>query len=140
VGGLTALAAPTSVATAWLDFIAQDFEAAAIWVPDIVLAEVTTQSAADANVNRFLKALADPKKPDRFWIPADSELFRRAGGLRTDTTTASGQKISVPDAVVVASAERLASNRGVTIVTTDPKDLNVLVDCTGARNIAVAPV
>jgi len=46
----------------------------------------------------------------------------------------------LPDAQLVALAEDRSSTNAVTILTTDPDDIMLLVDLTGATNIAVQAV
>jgi hypothetical protein len=138
--GLTSLAAPTAVAVEWLEFIFEEFDGSRLWVPELVVVESTSGTPSDANVNRFLKTLDGPRHPGRFWLAHEREDLTRAGALRHDANAAGYGRISATDALVVAMSERLSMRRGVTILTSDPGDLEALVSQTARPNIAVAAV
>jgi len=137
--GLTALAAPSALANEWLEYIFEERPGSEVWVPDLVIVESTTGTPADANVNRFLKTLGSTKESERHWLSADEASYRRAAELRTLALKANDD-IAVTDAVVVAHAEVLSERRGVSILTSDPGDLNLLVHLTNRRNISVIQI
>lgn len=138
--GLTTLAAPTALAVTWLTLIFETFENQRLWVPELVVVESTSGGASDANVNRFLKTLDDPRHPGRLWLSHEREDLKRAGALRHGATAAGRNRISATDALIVAMSERLSVRRGVTILTSDAGDIAALVGQTGRSNIAVAPI
>lgn len=138
--GLTRLAAPTAIAVEWLEFIFEEFDGARLWVPELVVVESTSGTPSDANVNRFLKTLDSPRHPGRFWLAHEREDLSRAGALRHGAATRGRSRISVTDALVVAMSERLSMRRGVTILTSDPRDIELLVAHIARSNVAVAPV
>ncbi len=84
-----------------------------VYIPSIVLAETVRGNAADAPVNRFIKAVGEI-------ILVYEQDGRLAGSLLG--TTGSGSTI---DAIIVALAVRLG---GAVILTGDPDDLTVLSD------------
>lgn len=138
--GLTVLAAPTAVAAAWATFIVETSADTRIWVPELVLAEATTGGASDANVNRFVKTLDDPHRPERRWLSHELADLRRAAALRHGAMLFGRARISAIDAIVVAMSERLSLRRGATILTSDRGDLQALVAATARPNIAVVSV
>jgi predicted nucleic acid-binding protein len=84
-----------------------------VTVPSVVVAETVRGSAADAAVNRVLKAVGEVDV-------ADEATGRIAGGL----LGAAGSAATI-DAVVVATAVQVA---GGVILTGDPTDLGPLAD------------
>ena len=82
------------------------------------------------------------------WVWPDDDTARLALRLQqrmamsTSSKSAPGPKddIAVTDAVVVAHAEVLSERRGVSILTSDPGDLNLLVHLTNRRNISVIQI
>jgi hypothetical protein len=138
--GLTTLAAPTVLAAGWLEFIFEDFEDSRLWVPELVVIESTSGGPSDANVNRFLKTLDDPRHPGRSWLSHERQDLSRAAALRHDAVAAGRDRISATDALIVAMSERLSMRRGVTILTSDPGDLSALMAQTGRPNMTIAVV
>lgn len=140
-GGLSGLARQDSgVGTAWLKHIATTYECPAVIVPTAVLTESVTGYPSDAPVNLFLRILDDPANPGGFWAPITPEIARRAGALRADASRKprSGKgTISATDAQVVAIAEERSYHAAVTILTSDPRDIEMLVEETGRPNIAI---
>jgi hypothetical protein len=135
--GVTTLASPTSLAIEWLHHIQDAYPGSVLWMPELVLIEAKTGSPADANVNRFIKTLDNPRWPDRRWCAPTRSDFERAAWLRTQTQPFSRAGISATDALLVAIADRMARRRGVSILTSDISDLQLLAEHTGRSNIAV---
>lgn len=135
------LAEGTGAADAWLEHIDRDYDSPAILVPTVVLTEVITGYPADASTNRFLKMIDDPQEPGAFYLDLTKETATRAGVLRTEALRVVGldrkRLISATDAHVVALAEERSTRHAVTIVTSDPGDMELLVGLTGRTNISV---
>jgi len=88
-------------------------EQSQVWVPAPVITElVRGDQRRDAAVNRVLKSVGDVH-------PLDEPLARDAGALlaRGGTTV---------DAMVVATAKRVAGTSPVVIMTSDPNDIRAL--------------
>ncbi|MBL7522543.1 PIN domain-containing protein [Frankia sp. CNm7] len=89
-------------------------EQSQVWVPAPVITElVRGDQRRDVAVNRVLKALGDVH-------PLDEPLARDAGRLLAGGGTA-------VDAMVVATAQRVAGAGPVVIMTSDPRDITALV-------------
>lgn len=132
-GAVTALASETSLLDAYLKIIADRFEGA-ILVPTPVLAEVRTgYPRIDVLTDRLLKAIGGAEAH----LEPVADIWNRAGVLRTQALPASKHDISTTDAVIVALAEERSFRAAVTIVTSDPGDIRLLVDLAGRTNIAV---
>jgi hypothetical protein len=89
-------------------------------IPSVVVAETVRGVAADAPVNRVLKAVGEVDA-------ADEAIGRTAGRLLGDAGSS-----STVDAVVVATAVEAG---GAVVLTGDPDDLSVLA--TGHREVVV---
>jgi hypothetical protein len=89
----------------------------------------------DVKTDILLKKIGGPH--DAFML-LGMEAAMRAGVLRTEAL-ATGVKhdISAIDAQVVAMAEERSRRNAVTIITSDAKDIGLLVDLTRRTNIAV---
>ena len=88
-------------------------ESTQVVVPTVVVAESTTgRGAHDARENRALKMM--------LVMPLDEELARHAGRLRHATRSRRGGTI---DAIVVATADRVAGSRLLTGDTNDVRHL-----------------
>lgn len=138
--GLTTLATPTAAALELLELIFEDHDGARLWVPELIIVESTTGRSADANVNRFLNSLGDPRHPGRLWLTHERSDLRRAGALRHGALRAGRDRVSAIDALIAAMSERMSLRRGVTILTSDVGDLEALVRQTARPNIAVMSV
>jgi predicted nucleic acid-binding protein len=84
---------------------------AAVFIPAVVLAEVTRESPRDAPVNRLVKAVEEV-------VPATEATARLAGRL-----LGSAGRDDTVDALVVAEA---ATGSPTVILTADAKDLSTL--------------
>jgi len=132
-GGVTALSRNKDHLAAYLHSIRVDFDGA-ILLPTPILAEVHTGiSRIDVITARLLKAIGG----DAAHIEPSSATWKRAGELRTDALHGGAKLISTTDAVVVAIAEERSRFAPVTIITSDQKDIEILVDLTLRPNIAV---
>ena len=89
-------------------------------IPSVVVAETVRGTAADAPVNRVLKAVGQVDA-------ADEAIGRTAGRLLGDA----GSSATV-DAVVVATAVEAG---GAVVLTGDPEDLSALAD--GHREVVI---
>ena len=144
-GALSHLASDYHGAAAWIAHIDSAYERAAILLPYVVLAEsLTGNPRRDANVHRLLKRLTPTRSPESMWLDATFPASSRAAALRTQAissgATSAKRPISVIDALVVALAEERSVYNAVTILTSDRIDIQLLVDLTGATNIAVQAV
>lgn len=138
-GALTTLAANDALRLAWLEEFTR-WKHGVVLIPEIILAETFVgQKASDFRMARLLGAVEDMANPGSLWLPVTKEIFKRAGVLRSDAILAAPrrQAPSVADATVVACAESVSFKMAVTIFTTDPDDLELLVDQTRRTNIAV---
>jgi len=129
----------------WLTRIADRYDDPMVFIPVPVMTEIRTGSPrSDTNVDRVIGAITNSDTPDAHWLDLTVTNANRAGVLRTLGMNArvSGAKtlISAEDAQVVALAEERSTYTAVTIFTSDPNDLQLLVDLTGAPNIAVHAV
>jgi hypothetical protein len=136
--GRRALAANEQLKELWFNEVLQ-WEEGAIVVPATVLTETTTGYPRDARMNRLLNEIGPA---DEVFIPTTAAIARRAGILRTDALAAARdphRRISATDAEVVAIAEHLSGHMGVTILTSDHSDIELLVEMTRRSNISVEP-
>ncbi len=92
-------------------------------IPSVVVAETVRGAAADAPVNRVLKAVGEVDA-------ADEAIGRTAGRLLGQA----GSSATV-DAVVVATAVEAG---GAVVLTGDPDDLSAL--CDGHRDVVIEPL
>jgi hypothetical protein len=137
--GLTVLSSETSQAMAWITFIDGTFPGSVFWVTDLVIIEAKTGSPAkDAKVNRFLNTLDDPARPDRRRADPTPADLTRAAALRTRAMAQTGDRITATDALIAALGVRMAGSRGVTILTSDPRDLTLMTGYANLRNLSVA--
>jgi rRNA maturation endonuclease Nob1 len=133
-GGVSALAADRDLLAAYLDLLMLRFNGALL-VPVPVLTEVRSgQRRSDVPVDRLIKAIG---AEGDIYAPLTVAAVIRAGVLRAEALRRSRRDISTTDAQVVAIAEELSYKRAVTIVTGDPRDINLLVGLTRRANIAV---
>lgn len=136
-GGLIALASDEQLKALWFNEIAR-WEQSLIVVPATVLTETITGYPSDAKMNRLINQIGPEAD---VVVPTTAAIGRRAGVLRTDALAARAadprRTISAADAEVVAIADEISQRMGVTILTSDPSDLELLVDATGRTNISV---
>lgn len=129
----------------WLKQIGQLYSDPAVLVPVPVMTEIRTGSPRyDTSVDLVIAGITDPTNPDSSWLDLTVTNANRAGVLRTlgmnARVTGAKTRISAVDAQVVALAEECSARTAVTILTSDPNDIQLLVDLTGAPNIAVHAV
>lgn len=127
--GLSKLASGDARVRAYLDTAVA--QRARVAVSAITLTEVLRGGPRDAAVHRVLSRITV--------VPVSRELARHAGEL-LGTTGLSGHRCAI-DAVVAATA--LALERPVVLLTSDPDDLNRLVEEPGrpkAERVAVIHV
>jgi rRNA maturation endonuclease Nob1 len=129
----------------WLTQIAALYTDPAVVIPVPVMTEIRTGSPrSDTNLDRVIAALTNRDDPDAHWLGLTVANSNRAGVLRTlgmnARVTGAKTRISPVDAQVVAIAEERSANNAVTILTSDPEDIQLLVDLTGAPNIGVQAV
>jgi len=144
-GALIAFAGNLTEFAQWLLQIDRLYSAPMVFIPVPVMTEIRTGSLrSDASVDRVIGAITNSDAPDAHWLDLTVTNAKRAGVLRTLGMNArvSGAKtrISAVDAQVVALAEERSVYNAVTIFTSDPNDFQLLVDLTGAPNIAVHAV
>jgi hypothetical protein len=145
-GALSHLAERQERAKAWFAHIGSAYEEPAVVVPVPVLTEsLTGNPAHDASVRRLLRLIEASAGPDGHWLQLTPEAAARAAVLRTAAirrrSGASPKRLpSAIDAQVVALAEERSAYNAVTILTTDRLDIQLLVDLTGATNMAVQVV
>jgi hypothetical protein len=114
-GGVTALVGRSQAARAWLRWVVA--HGGNVIVPTPVLAECTTGSARDAEVNRVLGVLG---RSGNVFAAPDEATARLAGTLRFAANTDDGI-----DALVAAEAAR--DGRPKVVLTSDPADLERLL-------------
>ena len=144
-GGVSYLAESDQHARSFRAHISQDYDGASILVPiDVLTESLTGNPRRDAKVNRLLKKIADPADPEGFWLHLTPIIAVNAAALRAQAVkrgaATAKRPISVVDAHVVAFAVERSALCPVTIVTSDPGDIQMLVDLTGRTNIAVVVV
>jgi hypothetical protein len=143
-GGLSYLAESAHRTAVWLDRISSNYEEPAIVVPVPVLTECLTGSPRrDAPTNQLLAKLGAAAGDEGHLLLLSPAAASRAAALRTRAMTAASERkhpISAIDAQVVALAEERSFLCAVTILTSDPDDIQRLVDLTGRPNIAVRAV
>ena len=110
-----------------------------------VITEIRTGSPRyDTSVDLVISGITDPTNPEAPWLDLTVTNTNRAGVLRTlgmnARVTGAKTRISAVDAQVVAIAEERSIRSAVTILTSDPSDIQLLVELTGAPNIAVQAV
>jgi hypothetical protein len=111
-GALTALAARKEAVRV---YVARELRSGAnVVVPSVVLAESTSGTASDANLNRIVRK--------HFIQTIDEGLARAAGRLRYACRV---RRAGTIDAIVVAVADMAP---GSIILTSDPKDIRTLVE------------
>jgi hypothetical protein len=89
----------------------------------------------DALINRLIKAIA--KTQETVYVPLTLEIAEYGGLLRT---RADDPDISMVDGYLVSTANDLADQSAVTVLTADLDHLKTLVDITRRSNIAVKVV
>jgi hypothetical protein len=133
-GGVSALAADRDLLAAYLELLRMRFDGALL-VPVPVLTEVRSgHRRSDVLVDRLIKAIG---AEGEIYAPLTVTSAIRAGVLRAEASRNTSRDISTTDAQVVGIAEELSYKRAVTIITSDPHDINLLVGLTRRANIAV---
>lgn len=134
-GGISALALNDDLLDAYLHLILNDFDGALI-VPIPVLTEVRSGARnVDVKTDRLLKKIGGGQN---VFSALGIDAAMRAGVLRTEAL-ATGVKhdISAIDAQIVAMAEKRSLRNAVTLITSDAKDIGLLVDLSRRSNIAI---
>lgn len=144
-GAVSYLAATFNETRIWLRQISTLYEEPGVFVPVPVISECKTgDPRRDAPVNRLFSMIAPPGKPAGYLIDLTSSHAERAAVLRTRAISSQSKsrtsRLSVTDAHLVVMAEERSYVNAVTILTADPDDIQLLVELTGARNIAVQVV
>lgn len=130
---------------AWIEQVEVLHDQPMFFVPSGALTEALTGNPRlDANMHRLLNRLAPSDDLDLLVLDASFPVANRAAALRTRAITSGAattkRPISVTDAQLVALAEERSIVNAVTILTSDPADIRLLVELTGATNIAVQVV
>jgi hypothetical protein len=140
-GAVSYLATHFAETRVWLRQIATLYEEPGVFVPVPVISECKTgDPRRDAPVDRLFSMIAPPGRPTGYLLGLTHSHAERAAVIRTQAisrTAGHKGRISVTDAHVVAMAEERSYHNAVTILTSDPDDLRLLVELTGARNIGV---
>jgi hypothetical protein len=134
-GAITALAGNIGLLEAYQRLLKTRFDGSLL-IPIPVLTEVRTgDPRVDTTVDRLINAI---RTEDDVYVPLTVQAASRAGVLRTQALASSGDRdISTTDAQIVGTAEQLSDKAAVTILTSDPDDMNLLVGLTRRTNIAV---
>lgn len=88
----------------------------------------------DTLTDRLIKAIG---AEDDMYLPLSVDAAKRAGVLRSEALPLAKHDISAIDAQLVAMAEERSRHCAVTIITGDPRDIELLVGLTRRTNIAV---
>jgi hypothetical protein len=126
----------------WWRYLRSSYDQPLVLVPAPVLTECITGSPrSDVGVNRLLGRIENPQTPERHLLTPSNLTFARAGVLRTLAIAArptdSKHVVSSIDALVVALAEERSAHTPVVVTTSDPNDIQLLVDLSDARNVGV---
>lgn len=136
-GAVTALAANRRLLKAYQGMFENRFDGSLL-IPIPVLTEVRTGDPRfDVPVDRLIN---DIRGDDPVYVPLTVDIATRAGVLRTQARASGHADISAIDAQIVAMADQLSHYWAVTILTSDPDDMNLLVGLTRRTNIAVDPL
>jgi hypothetical protein len=131
-GGVSALAGNQDLLVSYCRLLEKLYDGAFL-IPIPVLTEVRSgQRGPDTLVDRLIKAIGVD-----VYAPLGVAAATRAGVLRTEALRLTSRIISPIDAQVVAIAEERSRICAVTIITGDPRDINLLVGLTRRTNIAV---
>lgn len=135
-GAVTALATNRDLLDGYLTWLKTKYDGSLL-IPLAVVIEFTSgDPRKEVLVNRFINAIA--KTQETVFLPLTRlALAKRAGAVRAEAQANSTREISPIDALIVATAEELSHRSAVTIITGDPKDMQVLVNITRRINIAV---
>lgn len=93
-----------------------------------------TLRAPDALTDRLIKGIG---AEEDLYLPLNVPSASRAGVLRAEAQPLTRRDISTTDAQVVALAEERSVRCAVTIITGDPRDIDLRVGLTRRTNIAV---
>lgn len=133
-GGVSALAKDQDLLVAYLDLLEQRFDGAFL-IPVPVLTEVRSGlRGPDTLTDRLIKAIG---ADEDLYLPLSVAAATRAGVLRTEAQPSTRRNISTTDAQIVAMAEERSFRCAVTIVTGDPRDIDLLVGLTRRTNVAI---
>ncbi|MFI4992790.1 MAG: type II toxin-antitoxin system VapC family toxin [Solirubrobacterales bacterium] len=133
-GAVSALASDRDLLDAYVDLFEHTFDGSLL-IPIPVLTEVRTGNPRyDTPVDRLVNTI---RGEDDVYLPLTVEAASRAGVLRTQALQSTKRNISAIDAQIVGMAEERSGICAMTILTTDPDDINLLVGLTRRTNIAV---
>lgn len=136
-GAVSALASSPDLLADYLDLLDRTFDGSLL-IPIPVLTEVRTGNPRyDTPVDRLINTI---RGEDGVYLPLTVQAASRAGVLRTEALASSDREISATDAQIVGMAEERSGICAMTILTTDPDDINLLVGLTRRANIAVDPL
>lgn len=134
-GAVSALASNQDLLDGYVDLLKTKYDGF-ILIPVPVLTEVRTgDPRKDVLIDRLIKAI---RTEEGVYLPLSPEAASRAGVLRTEALPLiSKGDISTTDAQIVSSAEERSGLCAITILTTDPKHINLLLGRIRSANIAV---
>jgi hypothetical protein len=134
-GAVSALASDRNLLADYLQMFEHRYEGSML-IPVPVLTEIRTgDPRKDVLIDRLIKAI---RTDQGVYLPLSPEAASRAGVLRTEALPLiSKGDISTTDAQLVSSAEERTALCAITIVTTDPKHIKLLVGRIRPTNIAV---
>ena len=135
-GAVSALASDRNLLADYLQMFEHRYEGSML-IPVPVLTEVRTgDPRKDVLIDRLIKAI---RTEAGVYLPLSPEAASRAGVLRTEALPLISAKevLSTTDPQIVGSAEERTALCAVTIVTTDPKHIKLLVGRIRPTNIDV---
>ena len=135
-GAITAFATSQQLTGQYLDWIDRDFTGSLL-IPVPVLTEIRTgDPRKDVLVDRLINRI---RGEHGVYLSLSPTAASRAGVLRTEALPliSEDEDISTTDAQIVGSAEERSAFSAITILTTDPNHINLLVGLTRRANIAV---
>jgi hypothetical protein len=138
-GAVTALANNKDLLTDYTDLLKTDYHGS-MFIPVPVLTEIRTgDPRKDVLVDLLIKAI---RGKEGVYLALSPAAASRAGVLRTETLPLISAKevLSTTDPQIVGSAEERSAFCAITILTTDPKHINLLVDRIRRPNVAVKVV
>jgi hypothetical protein len=131
-GAVTALATDRKLLSTYLRLLKTKYDGSLL-IPIAIVGEFRTgDPRKDVPVNRLINAIA--KTQETVYVPLTLEIAEYGGMLRT---RAQDPDISMIDGYTVSTANDLADQSAVTILTGDPDHMKALVDITRRTNIAV---
>jgi hypothetical protein len=133
-GAVSALAADPNRLADYLELFEHDLNGSLL-IPVPVLTEIRTGNPRqDTLVDRLINTI---RGDHDVYLPLTVKAASRAGVLRTEALPLSKRDVSTTDAQIVGMAEERSDLCAITILTSDPQDINLLVGLTRRTNIAV---